>query len=234
MPDRHQAPTDSTDPFMAVIVFGLLTGLGALLALAAGLSWKGLLHWTGELLLLLGISLAAKGISDVRREWTHFAGFWGSTRQKVLRIRTRAGSFLWLRWNRALERRPMLARRLHLRIHLTHVHDADVGVFGETGNVNVAAPPGRVILSGNLTVEARLDQLDRLMTDVLEQLDTLSAAHEQEIRDRQTAAERERAERTTEAQAIRGSVANLAGGGLRLQAWGVACLLAGTLMTAIW
>lgn len=225
---------EGTDPFMAVIVFGLLTGLGALLALAAGLSWKGLLHWTGELLLLLGVSLAAKGISDVRSEWTEFAGFWGSARQKVLSIRARAGSVLWLRWNRALERWPMLAGRLRLRIHQTPVHDADVAVFGETATVKAAALPGRILLSGNLTVEARLDQMERLMADALEQLDTLSAAHEQEIRNRQTAADRERAERTTEAQAIRGSVANLAGGGLRLQAWGVACLLAGTLMTAIW
>ena len=29
-------------------------------------------------------------------------------------------------------------------------------------------------------------------------------------------------------------MADLAGGGLRLQAWGVACLLAGTIITAIW
>ena len=29
-------------------------------------------------------------------------------------------------------------------------------------------------------------------------------------------------------------MADLAGGGLKLQAWGVACLLAGTVITAIW
>lgn len=37
-----------------------------------------------------------------------------------------------------------------------------------------------------------------------------------------------------EDQRIHERMANLAGGGLRLQAWGVACLLAGTIMTAIW
>ncbi len=35
-------------------------------------------------------------------------------------------------------------------------------------------------------------------------------------------------------QRIRERMADLAGGGLRLQAWGVACLLAGTVITAIW
>jgi hypothetical protein len=37
-----------------------------------------------------------------------------------------------------------------------------------------------------------------------------------------------------EDQRIRDRMADLAGGGLRLQAWGVACLLASTLITAIW
>jgi hypothetical protein len=35
-------------------------------------------------------------------------------------------------------------------------------------------------------------------------------------------------------QAAQKRLADLAGGGLRLQAWGVACLLAGSIMTAIW
>jgi hypothetical protein len=37
-----------------------------------------------------------------------------------------------------------------------------------------------------------------------------------------------------EDQRTRDSIANLAGGGLKLQAWGVACLLVGTVITAIW
>jgi hypothetical protein len=33
---------------------------------------------------------------------------------------------------------------------------------------------------------------------------------------------------------MRGSIATLAGGGMRLQAWGVACLVVGTILTAVW
>ena len=161
-------------------------------------------------------------------------GAWGSARQEALRIRAHAASFLWLRWNRALERWPVLARRLRLQIHLTHVHATDVAVALDSANVRVAAPPGRVIVTGNLTVEARLDQLDRLMSDALAQLESLTVSHEREVRDRQAGVEREWAERTAEAQAIRDRMATLAGGGLRLQAWGVVCLLAGTITTAIW
>jgi hypothetical protein len=219
--------------FLGILV-AYVVAVALAVAFAAGLPFRGFLHWTGELLLLLGISLAAKGISDVRREWTQLPGFWGSARQKALRIRDRGASFLWPRWNRALERWPVLARRLRLRAHVTHVHAADVAVGLDTASISVTGFAGRVGVSGDLTVEARLDQLDRLMADALAQLDTLTVSHEREVRDRQAAADRERDERTAEAQAIRDRMATLAGGGLRLQAWGVACLLAGTLMTAIW
>ena len=37
-----------------------------------------------------------------------------------------------------------------------------------------------------------------------------------------------------EDQRIRDRMANLAGGGLKLQAWGVVCLLLGTILTAFW
>jgi hypothetical protein len=236
MPDHREAPIPrvGTVPLMGTIVLALVTLLAAVIALALGLNWEHLLHWTGELLLIIGIVLAAKGISDVRREWTQLPGAWGSVRQEALRIGARAASFIWLRWNRALERWPVLARRLRLRVHVTHVHAADVVVTLDVANIRFAAPPGRVIVSGGLTVETRLDQLDRLMADALAQLDALTASHEREIMDRHAGADRERAERTAEARAIRDRVATLAGGGLRLQAWGVACLLAGTIMTAIW
>lgn len=60
----------NTDPFMGTIVVCLCVLACAVLSLAAGMTWQRLLHWTGELLLILGVLLAAKGISDVRREWT--------------------------------------------------------------------------------------------------------------------------------------------------------------------
>jgi len=236
MPDHREAriPGVGAGPFMGTIGLALVMLPAAVIAVDLGLTWEGLLHWTGELLLIIGIALAAKGISDVRREWTQLPGAWGSARQEALRIRGRAASFLWLRWNRALERWPVLARRLRLRVHVTHVHLRDVAVALDAANVSIGAPPGRVLVSGDLTLEARLDQLEQLMADALAQLDALTASHKREIMDRHAGADRERAERTAEARAIRDRMATLAGGGRRLQAWGVACLLAGTIMTAIW
>ena len=69
---------------------------------------------------------------------------------------------------------------------------------------------------------------------MLAQIDTLYARHEQTVRVWQAAAKEEQAARMAEDQRTRDSIANLAGGGLKLQAWGVACLLAGTVITAIW
>ena len=51
---------------MGTIVLALVVLLAALIAFALGLTWKGLLHWAGELLLIIGIALAAVGISDVK------------------------------------------------------------------------------------------------------------------------------------------------------------------------
>jgi hypothetical protein len=80
------------------------------------------------------------------------------------------------------------------------------------------------------TNEERLAWLESRMADAGHQLRTLDTLHRQEA----AATEKERAARMVEDQRIRERMADLAGGGLRLQTWGVVCLLAGTLMTAIW
>jgi len=135
MPDRDEAPKQgiSTDPTMRTFVVFLVFFAVVLVLLALGLTWKGLLHWTGELLLLLGILLAVKGISDVRREWTGRPGIWRSVKHKVQSIRVRAAAFLWVRWNRVVEKWAWLARWLHLRSHLTDVRSGDVIISAEAG-----------------------------------------------------------------------------------------------------
>lgn len=72
------------------------------------------------------------------------------------------------------------------------------------------------------------------MKEAGRQIGILNAWHEQEVRDRRAATEEERTARMAEDQRIRDRMADLAGGGLKLQAWGVVCLLAGTVLTAIW
>jgi hypothetical protein len=129
MPDRDEATKQSigTDPTMRTFAVFLVFFAVVLLLLALGLTWKGLLHWTGELLLIIGILLAAKGISDVRREWTGRPGIWRSIKHQAQSIRVRATAFLWVRWNRLVEKRPGLARWLHLHIHPADVVSADAG-----------------------------------------------------------------------------------------------------------
>jgi hypothetical protein len=231
MPDHHEAvrPASSTDPFMGVVIITLVVLLVVVIWRAAGLNWKGLLHWTGELLLLLGIGLAAKGISDVRREWTSRPGMWRS----IMQVRRRAVSVLWLWWDQAVMGFGRLAKWLHLRVHQTAVASSDVLVSAEAAEATAAALPGRVVVTGG-TVEERLDRLESRMRDAEEQFSSLDAWRHQEVRDRQAATKAEQDARMAEDQRIRQRMADLVGGGLRLQAWGVACLLAGTIITAIW
>ncbi len=105
MPDHRQAPEQGTsiDRSMRGTLVVFFVFYAVVIALVLGLGWKGLLHWTGELLLIIGISLAAKGISDVRREWTGRPDVWRRTQQIIQFARVGAAYFLWLRWNRAVE-----------------------------------------------------------------------------------------------------------------------------------
>jgi hypothetical protein len=230
MPDRREAEPQarSTDPFMGTIVLVLVALLAAVIALALGLTWKGLLHWTGELLLIIGIALAAVGISDVRREWTQLPGIRG--RVKEYRYRTVTG--FWAVWNSVVTWK-LFAKLLRLRPHPKVVEGtAEVRAYAGVAAVSGLAGGAKVVVGG--TVEDRVAWLENRMADVWGQFDIQRAWHEQEVRDRQAATEEERAARTAEEQRIRDSIANLAGGGLKLQAWGVACLLTGTVITAIW
>jgi hypothetical protein len=231
MLDRHEAG-DSTDPFMGTVVLALAALLYVVVARASGLDWKGVLHWAGEVLLVVGILLAAVGISDVRSEWTELPGIRGRAVQAARAVQARAASFVWARWNRLVERN-WLARRLGL-----HPHRKDV-----TGSALITLPRFSLSASGTVawdeappdgTIEDRMAWLEKRMQRAGADIGTLFAWHEQEIRDRQAAAMEEQDARMAEDQRIRERMADLAGGGLRLQTWGVVCLLAGTVMTAIW
>ena len=235
MPDRHEGPKQgtSTDLFMTPIVLALIALVAAVLALAAGLTWKGLLHWAGELLLIIGIALAATGISDVRREWTQLPGIRGRLRQAARTVKAHAASFMWAGWNRVVQW-AWLARRLHLRAHGKVVYGSAALSSASTMTATATVEVGWGVPPANGATEERLAWLEDRMVRAGQQIRTLNTWHDQEVRDRQAATEDERAARMAEDQRIRERMADLAGGGLRLQTWGVACLLAGTLITAIW
>ena len=63
---------------------------------------------------------------------------------------------------------------------------------------------------------------------------TLDTFRHEEPYDREQADKAEEQAREAGDNAVRAHIANLAGGGLRLQAWAVVFLLTGTIMTAVW
>jgi hypothetical protein len=218
---------------MGTVVLCLGALASAVISLAAGMTWQRLLHWIGELLLILGVLLAAKGISDVRREWTRLPGLTKSAMLLARSARDSVVSFLWLCWNRRLEEWPWLARWPGLRKHETYVPRQDANVVPETVLGKVYMPPVRVDITGGDT-EQRLMQLEKRLAELEGELGALRTWRVKEIKARQAETAQERAERMAEDESIRGDMADLVGGGLRLQAWGVVCLLLGTILTAFW
>jgi hypothetical protein len=239
MPGRHETTeqVSSTDPFLRMIVTTVVVlalFLTAVTALALGMTWKALLHWTGVVLLLTGIGLAARGIIDVRHQWTQRPGSWGTVKQRTQPARTRAASFLWARWNRAVGKWPRAAKRLYLRAYGATVHAGVAEALATVPTPTVSAEVSWGAPPVNGTPEERLGWLEDRLVMAGGQLRDLYAWREQEARDRKAAIEQERSARLAGDQGIRDSIANYAGGGLRLQAVAVARLLAGTLITAIW
>jgi len=219
-------PGASTNPairaFLAFFAFCAIV-----VPLAAGVAWTRVLHWIGVALLIIGILLAAKGISDVRREWTQLPGIGGQIRQRTEGTRVRTAALVRKSWNWVV--RETLLDKLGLRPRersVTAIAGVAMAKASASGTAEVIWGPPPV--AG--TTEERLAWLENHMRDARQQLRTLHALHGQEV----AATEEERAVRVSEVQRIRESMADLAGGGLKLQAWGVVCLLAGTLMTAIW
>jgi hypothetical protein len=234
VPSRHEIAgrPRETDPFMATVMLGLVVLVSIVLSLAAGMAWHRLLHWTGELLLVVGVLLAAKGISDVRREWTSLPGIRTSAILKVGTVRKRVVAFLWLLWNRSVERWPRVARRLGARIHLTHIHAQDVSVFLDDAAAAIAeAHPGGVVITGG-DAEQRLSQLEKRMAGLEAELSALDAWRKKDAEVSRAETAQERADRMAADERIRKEMADLVGGGLRLQVWGVICLLIGTVLTA--
>ena len=228
--DDAAPPAKSADTGVALVVLTQLTIITAQASLSWGVKWEALLHWAGEALLVAGIILAAKGISDVRREWTSRPGILGS----AAKTWGRASTLFWRGWNKAVERWPRLAGWLRLHIHLTLVPDGDRGQLDDSQHVSTGFRSEWYTQPSGGTPEERLAWLEARIARAGADIGTLYTWHHQEVRDRQAATEGERAAREAEDRRVRQDLADLAGGGLRLQAWGVVCLLAGTVLTAIW
>lgn len=194
------------------VVGFLAAAAGSVLALAAGMPWERLLHWGGESLVLLGICLAAKGISDVRRTWTALPG---------LAAWVRAGVLVVARWTLSVAGRAI------------------PGFSGDLPGI-VLIPAG---FSGLVTTffapdaaadDERIARLEQELLAAAARITALEAALQQESGELAAATSQERAEREAADQRTREEMAAYIAGGLRLQAWGVAFLLAGTILTAFY
>ena len=202
---------------MAGVLCYLVALLAVVVALGSGMSWERLLHWTGSAFLVAGILLAAKGISDVRREWTSRPGVWFMARRRS-----------WLWWNRfaALPAVEALGARQH-RFGAVNISMAGgMHLGGEAVVTATWVPPA------GASYKERIQWLEERITQASERFSAVEAALRKETKERQAAAEHEQRARASAVADVKKDVVDLAAGGLRLQAWSVAFLVAGTVLTA--
>jgi hypothetical protein len=95
------------DPVIATCLVVLVLFAWTIVSIPAGMKWGRFFHWTGEGLLVLGVLLAAQGISDVRRQWTQQLGIWGSAKKRTRRVVEKGAELFWLYKNRFIEKLPM-------------------------------------------------------------------------------------------------------------------------------
>lgn len=226
--DSQDAEPRANDLVIVVclVVFGLFAW--AIVSFPAGMKWERFLHWTGEALLVAGVLLAARGISDVRRQWVpQRLGIAKSIETFGRHAAAVCTERLWGYWNR------FIARPLRLSTHKTFKWATDSGTSSaEMGRIRIDAR-GRVLPPAVTTLE-RLHALEERLTALESQHDDFRNKYDEDIGRHRAAMDREAAERTEADKRLDERLANAVGGGLRLQTAGVVCLLIGTIFTAIW
>lgn len=198
---------------------GWIVFVTVIVALSAGMPWKRLLHWAGAVLLVAGIVLAARGISDVRREWTTRPGWVAVTRTRF-----------WLAWN-------WFARSSAMRVLRVPQHQFAPVQISATSAIRLNAQAvltATWVPPAGASYKARIEWLEERMTQASERFNEVEAAQRKETGDSAAGLQREQAARESAIAEVKKNVVDLAGGGLRLQAWSVACLIAGTILTAIY
>jgi len=181
------------------------------------------LRYFGFVLQLVGVTLAALGISDVRREWTpERLGLIGGIANAVRGL-VAASS------DTATRVRAWYLRRFrgHATIMGRTAHDSAQTHESASVEVRYAQPPPGA--SDSVKVDWLMNRVNMLLDEMQKHAGQIRAervAREAAINSTLQAVDKAR----REAQA---SVADLAGGGLRLQAWGVACLLVGITLATI-
>ncbi len=184
-----------------------------------------ILGWMGGAFQLLGVLLAAKGISDVRQQWTDLPGIWTRVNQVFLRFSNNITGLFWKAWNR-IAIHFQLPVHQPPRVEVSGHSESTIGGSGQGSVTRPAAPS-----SG--TTDERLAWLEAQMGSTQEEIDSMGARLTAEAQARGAGDQEERLARSTAVENGRQALANLAGGGLRLQAWGVSLLLLGIILTTI-
>lgn len=178
-----------------------------------------LLRYYGTGLQLAGILAAARGIQAVRREWTANPGVVGATRRAVFRAAswTAAGGADTWRYVRV---------RFLRGTQTIYAKGIDASVATDstiTVKVTYAQP------SAGAEIEWLMTRVNQLLTTT----QTLSNDFHAERRARETGDNTTVQALSDTEQDIRRRIADLAGGGLKLQAWGVVTLLIGVTLGTI-
>jgi hypothetical protein len=162
--------------------------------------------------------LAAWGIARVRADWTDLLGI----RRQSVRWLTRFGRGLSrpFRW---------LFRKLRHRPQVVHPFASDAAGGADAVvslSVSYAPPPA------NASPEERIEWLEQRVMPLLSDVAGLKQDVADERRSRAASESNTSARIAALESTMNKKLSTFAGSGLRLQAWGVACLLVGSLCTA--
>lgn len=182
------------------------------------------LRYFGLALQLAGVVLAAIGISDVRREWTARPGIIGITRAWL----QQAGRRVQQVWQVAITNpiRRWLGKPPKVISVSTSATLLWHTAAGGRASMTIPAPQGG-------TLEERVTWLEEHVHVAFQHAENVRQRLTDEVTSRTEAIKAEQAARAEHADEVRRSIGRLAGGGLRLQAWGVLAILAGTILATI-
>lgn len=168
------------------------------------------LFWLGLAVTLLGYGSAAYGVTRARRAFTQRRGVWGT----VWAVASLAWSRVWAK----------IRRRSTVR-----VMSADLGA---SANLEGTATATRVFPTEG-TADQKIEWIFRKLGDHDLAIESLRESHQTTIRRLESVATSERAERTVALERLNERIEQLAGDGLRVTAFGVLLLAAGSVLLAV-
>jgi len=203
------------------IVAGLLSVIGVFLssgglAIVASTTLSDFLRYWGLALQLAGFVTVAWGLVELRQRFSDLPGLVALLQRRLRHAGVRAAAF-----GRKIFRRPR---------HQV-VHAGDIASSVDFGDATVTVTDGP--LGADLPVEERLAWLDQRTRQLREDFNRLQREIGAEAHTRKLADAEESAARTSAIGDVDRRLADLAVGGLTMEAWGVAMFVIGTILGAL-